>query len=399
MNPNPKSPLDLHFDESGGERHATWLELFFDLVFVFAIAQLAHLLHSDLSWGGFVGFVALFVPVWWLWIDYSYYVDQFNISQTRYRLIMFCVMFGLLILALTLPNALHGGSAKFAAIYSVLRLVIILLYLQAWRVSYQTRELTSRYIISFSIAFFFWLTSIIVPEPVRFVLWAIALFIEIFNGPIAHLTVKSLPAQESHMDERFGLFVIIVLGEAVIAVAQGVSELDWRWQVTWSAISGFVIAVSFWWMYFERSDDSFINQALRGGKQALLKSYIYGYSHFLVFVGIVSVGVGVQAGIEAVAANSLHLQSSIEVVAEHSGDLQERIPLLVGSAIFLWGLSLVQWASPRSLPNQLFAARSLLSVGYLAILFFGQSIDSLVLLTLMLFSIVALVNFESRYLR
>ena len=246
-------PLRLHVGKDReSTRHATWLELFFDLVFVFAIAQLANLLHRDLRRTGNAGYGAHFIPVWWLWIDFSYYADQFDIDSGPYRLVMLGVMFGLVVMALTINDALQGGSANFAAIYTTLRLVIIVLYIQAWRCVPQSRELTTRYILSFSVAFLLWLISIGVPEPGRFWLWAVALLIEISNGPITYLTIRNVPTQKSHMDERFGLFVIIVLGEAIIAVATGVSQTDWQWRSVLAGMGGFLTAISLWWMYFER---------------------------------------------------------------------------------------------------------------------------------------------------
>ncbi len=292
--PSQKSahPLRLHPGEGQGrERHATGLELFFDLVFVLAIAELAHLLHSDYSGSGIVG---------------------------------------------------------FAAVYTALRLVIIFLYMQAWRFVPQSRELTARYVISFSIAFFLWLVSIAVPAPARFWLWALALLIEISNGPITYFTIRNVPTQKSHMDERFGLFVIIVLGEAIIAVASGVGETDWQWGSVLTATGGFLTAVSLWWMYFERADESAINRALRGGKMALFRSYIYGYSHVLAFIGIVATGVGIQFAIEAAAGEPF--------VAEM------RTVLCGGIATFLMGVTTLQWASPSSLPVRVILARSLLAI-------------------------------------
>jgi low temperature requirement protein LtrA len=289
------SPLRLYSSEGErGERHATWLELFFDLVFVVAIAELAHLLHDDLTGAGIVSFAALFVPVWWLWIDFSYYADQFDVDRGLYRLTMLGVMFGMIVLAITLPDVLHGGSIAFASVYAALRFVTIVLYLQAWRFVPQSRELTARYSISFSIAFVLGLVSILTPEPLRYWLWAVALLIEISNGPITYATIRSVPAQASHMDERFGLFVIIVLGEAILAVASGVADANWQWQAALTALSGFIAAVSLWLLYFERADASVIYQALRGGRSALLRSYLYGYSHVFVFMGIVAAGVGTQ---------------------------------------------------------------------------------------------------------
>lgn len=331
-------PLQLHFGKDRKDaRHATWLELFFDLVFVFAIAELAHLLHSDLSWAGIAGFAALFIPVWWLWIDFSYYADQFDVDHGPYRLVILGVMFGLVVMALTIHDALQGGAADFAMTYTALRLVIIVLYLQAWRFVPQSRELTARYIISFSVAFLLWLTSIVVPEPARFWLWAIALLIEISNGPITYLTIRTVPTQKSHMDERFGLFVIIVLGEAIVAIATGVAQTEWQWGNMLTGLGGFLTAVGLWWMYFERADDSVINWALRGGRVALLRSYIYGYSHLLAFMGIVATGVGIQSAIEAASGQAFTAEA--------------RTIFCGGVAIFLIGVTALQWASPSCLPK------------------------------------------------
>ena len=112
MSRSRRNSLQLYVGESDrDERHATWLELFFDLVFVFAIAELAHFFHNELTWAGIGGFAALFVPVWWLWIDFSYYADQFEIDKSSYRLTMLGVMFGMLVLALTVPEALQRCMA------------------------------------------------------------------------------------------------------------------------------------------------------------------------------------------------------------------------------------------------------------------------------------------------
>lgn len=374
-------PLRLHLGHDREQtRHATWLELFFDLVFVFAIAELAHLLHSDLSWMGMAGFVGLFVPVWWLWIDFSYYADQFDVDSGPYRLVMLGVMFGLVVLALTVHDALQGGSAEFAAVYTALRLVIIFLYVQAWRFVPQSRELTARYAISFSGAFLLWLLSIAVPEPSRFWLWAIALLVEISNGPITYLTIRTVPTQKSHMDERFGLFVIIVLGEAIISVATGVSQTDWQWRSVLTGMGGFLTAISLWWMYFERADESTIDQALRGGKRVLLRSYIYGYSHVLAFMGIVATGVGIQFAIEAASGPAFSAEA--------------RTVLCGGITLFLIGVSTLQWASPNSLPGRAILVRSLLAGLSLCLIPVGSGISPMIIVLLLSMLLVALNRFD-----
>ncbi|MEL7069794.1 MAG: low temperature requirement protein A [Cyanobacteria bacterium J06634_6] len=383
QHPLQRTPfLRLHSKKKGESehRHATWLELFFDLVFVLSMAELAHLLHAHPDWEGLTSFAILFIPVWWLWIDFSYYADQFDVNRGGYRLAFFGIMFGIVVMSLTIPDALGEGTANFAAAYATLRLVIIVLYLQAWRLVPQSRELTARYIASFSVAFFLWLVSIVVPVPIRFWLWAIALFIEISNGPITYLTIRNVPKQESHMDERFGLFVIIVLGEAIIAVASGVADTTWQWQSVLTASAGFLTAVSLWWMYFERADEDVINQALRGGRKALLCSYIYGYSHVFAFMGIVATGVGIQFAIEAAAGEVFSLPM--------------RVALCGGIAVFLAGVTTLQWASTHSLPQRVVGMRSLLTLFSLCLIPLSGLLSPWLTVGLLAVSLVAINKFD-----
>jgi low temperature requirement protein LtrA len=385
-----KQSLRLHTgdrDSPEGElqtsRHATWLELFFDLVFVVAIAQLAHFLHDHLDWTGIASFAILFIPVWWLWIDFSYYADQFDVERGFYRLIILGIMFGMIVLGLTIPGALLSGSAQFASVYAALRFAIVGLYFQAWRLVPEARELTMRYTLSFAIALVLWIVSIALPPPIQFMLWGVALLIEISNGPITYATIRSVPTQVSHMDERFGLFMIIVLGEAIVSVASGVSGIKWQWQETLTAISGFVVATSLWWLYFECAEDSVINQALRSNrKRTLLRSFVYGYSHVFVFAGIVASGVGIQTAIEGADAREL----PIEV----------RTVLCGGLSLYLLGLSAVQWAAPRSLPHQILSGRMLATLACLVFIKLGSFLAPVALLGFLVFILIGVIRFQSQ---
>lgn len=379
--------LQLYVGESetNQERHATWLELFFDLVFVVAIAQLSHLLHEHLDWGGITSFAVLFIPVWWLWIDFSYYADQFDVERGFYRIVMLGVMFGMIVLSLTIPKALSTGSAQFASVYAALRFVIVGLYFQAWRMVPESRELTKRYTLSFAIALLLWLVSIVLPPPIRFVLWGVAMLVEISNGPITYATIRSVPVQVSHMDERFGLFVIIVLGEAIVSVASGVSGIKWQWQETLTAISGFVAATSLWWLYFECANDSVINQALRSNqKRTLLRSFVYGYSHVLVFAGIVASGVGIQSAIEG--ANAGALSTPVRTV------------LCGGLGLYLLGLSAVQWAAPRSIPNRRLGGRVLVTLVCVVLIGLGGVLAPAVLMGLLVLILIGIIQFQGHVL-
>lgn len=388
--PDQRSPLPasfiqrprLYMSESSGERHVTWLELFFDLVFVVAVAELAHLLYDDMTLTGILTFTALFVPVWWQWIDFSYYADQFDTDGPLTQMLTLLVMFGIIVLALTIHDVTHGGALAFAGAYIALRMIIIGLYLWAWRTVPESRELAGRYSLSFVIALVVWCISLFVPEPLRFVLWGLALLIEIGNGPLTYATIKQVPTQISHMDERFGLFVILVLGEAVIAVATGVADTEWRWPATLAAVGGFVIASSLWWLYFARADNSAINQALRSNRRGLLRSFLYGYSHFFVFAGITATGVGIQKAIQT---------------APEALSLVEHAVLSGGVAACLLGISLVQWSAPQSLAQPIFSARLLGALICGVLVLAGGDLAITTLVALVVLVLLSLIGFETMY--
>ena len=329
--------------DTSGERHATWLELFFDLVFVVAVAALARFLHEDLTAAGLLAFVLLFVPVWWQWIDFSYFLDQFDTHDLLHKLVLFAVMFGVIALAIAIPGALHGGAVQFTLAMIALRTLMVWHYWRAWRNVPESHELTGRYLLSFSVALGVWLLSLAVPEPAKYAVWALAQAIEIANGPITYATIRHVPRQVSHMDERFGLFVIIVLGEAVVQVAAGIADVRWQGSGTVAAVSAFLLAACAWWLYFLRADASVIHRALRSDRHNLLLAYVYGYSHFFVFAGITAAAVGAEVAIHAAPGGQLPAGAGLVLSA--------------GLAAYLFGVTALQYAAPRSLPRAVIAGR------------------------------------------
>lgn len=371
---------------SGEEgRHTTWLEHFFDLVYVFALARIAHFLHDDLTVAGFSGFVFLFVPVWYAWIGFSYYSDQFDTDDVPYRLTIVAAMFGSIALALTLGGALDGGAVAFAASYIFLRVLLIALYVRAWRSVDEAKQLCAGFVASFSLGTAFWVVSILVPEPLRFVLWGIGLVIEIFGPTVVYQIITQVPEQDSHMSERFGFFTIFVLGESVIAVGTGLQDVEWQTLGVVTAIVGFSAAVWMWWLYFGRADEraegSVISQAIRSGKWELLLSFVYGYGHYFTYAGIVAASIGVQGSIEATA---------------ESGPLAfgGRLALCGGVLLFLFGIIANHWPAARGLPAAAFGARLLAALAVAFLLLAGGIFSPVVLVFLVSGVLLALTAFE-----
>jgi low temperature requirement protein LtrA len=273
-------------------RRATWLELFFDLIFVVAIAQLANNLHKDTTFTGFIGFVLLFIPVWWAWIGATFYANRFDVDDIGNRILTGMQMLAIAALAINVHNGLGSSSIGFALSYVFIRVMLIFQYLRVAQTLPQARKLATWYAFGFAIAACFWFISTFIPLPYRFVFWLVGIVID-FVTPMSatHLQTRLLPNFE-HLPERFGLFVIIVLGEAIVAVVNGVSEMQWQFMSVTFAVLGFCIAFSLWWVYFENVGGKALQAAGTAGQTRVLQTWLYG--HLPLVLGIAMAGIGVK---------------------------------------------------------------------------------------------------------
>jgi low temperature requirement protein LtrA len=286
----PQLRIGDDFEEQS--RHATWLELFFDLVFVVAVSQLAHNLSADVSIQGFLGFVFLFLPVWWSWIGATFYANRFDVDDAGHRVLTAVQMLAIASMAVNIHHGLDKSSVGFALSYVIVRLMLVFQYLRAAIHLPQARGLACRYAIGFAIAAAFWLVSVFVPIPARFFLWMLGLLVD-FATPLTSVKLQTrlLPNFE-HLPERFGLFTIIVLGEAIIAVVNGIAEQNWNLPSVIAAALGFSIAFSLWWIYFENVGGSALRSAPTERRVSTLQVWLYG--HLPLVIGLAGTGVGVE---------------------------------------------------------------------------------------------------------
>ena len=299
-------PRLLTVESGGDERHASWLELFFDLVFVLAVSRLSQILAGQSDLVGFAKFALLFVPVWWNWVGYTFYADRFETDETAYRLLMFAGMASVAAWSLTLAGAFTpAGDLPFVVCTVLGRLVLITLYIRANYYVPLARPLTNQFITGISIAVSTFALSLFFPAPYRYYLWAVAMLIELCI-PFLNLRVsRTVPVDFSHIPERFGLFTIIVLGEAVISTANGASVAEWTPMTIAAAGVGFSMAAAVWWLNFDFVDDG----AIRSGR--LIPRFVYIYGNFFIVASIVILGVGVEHAIREVSEPHLHYASLI----------------------------------------------------------------------------------------
>jgi low temperature requirement protein LtrA len=326
--------------DAGKQRTATWLELFFDLAFVLVVAELAVGLRNDLTLQGVLVFAGLFTSVWWAWAGFTFYANRFDTDDVIYRLAKLTAMLAVAGLAASATDATGSLAAQFALAQAALRIVLVYLYLRAYRHVVQARTLIAVYVVAESIAVTLWLAGAVAPAPARYLCWAAAVAAEAAAPIMATMRSAGLPLHFEHLPERFGLFVILVLGESVAAIAVGVHETHWEPVTVTVAVLGFVTAVSLWWTYFDLAGAA-ATQTLadRGGHRSTLLHDVYAYGHWPIALGLAAAGVGIEGAI---------LQGGQPTLTSGS-----RWVLCGGVALYLLALSAIQGGIAGSLRSSL----------------------------------------------
>ena len=365
-------PPRLRTLDDDGERHASWLELFFDVVFVVAIAQLAHELVDDHSLRGFAVFAALFLPVFIAWQGFTIYADRFDTDDAVFRLAIFAAMLAIAALAVQVPDVAHGDSTGFVTAYVVLRLLMVGLYLRSYRHVPSARPLIARYATGYSLGSAVWLTSLALAAHGRYVVWGLALAWE-YSLPILfrrfHATI---PVSTSHVPERFALFTIIVLGETIVAVALGTAGSDWALEAAVAGALGFVAAAALWWIYFGTG----AGMEMRPTTRAIL---VFTHFHIPVLAALTAVSAGVALAIEQAPG---HLDDGA------------RWALCGGAAAYLACLTVAQRALVRGVSTRKMVARAAAILALVALALAGADLRTVAFVGVTSAILLALVVFE-----
>jgi len=271
-------------EESNIERKVSWLELFYDLVFVVIIAQLAHDLASHLNVPGLFTFVLLFMPAWWMWVSGTVYNERFETQDISYRLLVFLQMLAVSALALFAHGATGATSAGFALSYAAGRALVVFMWGRAGRHNPQARPVTSRYVVGFSLSILLWVTSVFVPAPLRFFFWGLGLAIDVAT-PLATIRYQRLLPRysSSKLPERMGLLVLIVLGESVVSVVNGLgSDLETlNVLLGVKLVLGIGVTFGLWWVYFD-----FVSR--RSPKPTPTMSIAWTHLHLLLLISLIA---------------------------------------------------------------------------------------------------------------
>lgn len=282
---------------TGEEREASRIELFYDLAYVLVVAELASTFLKNLTWTGTAIFAALFTAMWLAWSSTTLYANRFDTDDLVFRLAQLVSTAAVAGCAAAASGGIGPTSAIFATCYLAARVVLLGLYVRAWRHVPDGRGTISVYLATTGVGAVLWAVSIAVPEPARYVLWAVAVLVDASGPFIATWRGDTAPLHTEHLPERFGLFVILVLGELVAGIVTGVHDVNWAPLPVVVAVLGFAVAAALWWSYFDVASASGNRQLQEEGEEQEEvdeRHDLYVYGHLPLTLGITASGVGIE---------------------------------------------------------------------------------------------------------
>lgn len=282
------------------EHRVTPLELFFDLVVVFAITQVTQLMAGDLSWRGLGRGLLVLAAIWWAWTGYAWLTNTLEPEEVLVRAGMFAAMASMLVVALAVPHAFGADAVLFGVGYLLVHLLDTALLAIAAGGNRDLRRVLMRIAPSAAIAPLVILAAGVVGGRWQVALWGIALAI-LYSGPLIGLG-RGWRVSATHFAERYGLVVIIALGETIIAIGVGAADIPLTLGPISTAILGVVVIAALWWAYFDVV--AVLAQAglSRTSDEARLRLArdFYSYLHLPMIAGIVLFALGLEETIEHV---------------------------------------------------------------------------------------------------
>ena len=285
-------------------RPATPLELFFDLTVVVAVSRAAAALHDELSEGnvvdGIAGFVAVFFAVWWAWMNYTWFASAHDSDDVPHRFLTLVQMAGALVLAAGVSDALEYGDWLVVTIgYVIMRVGLVTSWLRVARDAPEVRARSVRYALGISALQALWLLRLALPTDWGWLAFVVLVACELAVPVWAERAWLRPIFHPRHIDERYGLFTIIVLGESVLSAATGfqtaLDEGGLTPELLAVGLGGLVLAFTAWWLYFDHPGHLTPSPS---------EAFRWGYAHVVIFAALAAMGAGLHVATEAVTGDA-----------------------------------------------------------------------------------------------
>jgi len=325
-------------------RVATPLELFFDLVFVIALARAAEVLHHAVADGhaaaGVQLFVMAFFAIWWAWMNFTWFASAYDCDDVPYRLLAFVQMVGALVFSTGVGEAFAAGDFRIGFTgYLIMRLAMVGQWLRAAHQDPGHRRTALRYALGITVVQAAWATMFLVPDETRPLVFLVLALAEVAVPAWAERGGMTT-WHPHHISERYGLFTIIVLGESVLAASLAIQAITsaegLSLPLVMVILGGLLTIFAMWWLYFDGSFARLLHGGYRG-------AFTFGYGHFIVLGTAAMVGPGL-----AVLAD----QATQHAEISRSG---AGLALAIPAALFLLSLWVMHWLNGERGPTRWWA--------------------------------------------
>jgi low temperature requirement protein LtrA len=306
------------------ERRTTPVELLWDLVFVFAVTQVTTLLTRDLSWAGFGRAMLVLALVWWAWSAFVWATNAQDPDAPVFRGTLLLATLLIFVVGLALPHAFGRDGTVFAVAYTGVRLLHLALYVDASRRGNASLRAIAGFSVTVAIGMGLLVAGSFLHESARIAMWSLAVAID-YAGP-AWLTRERLRGLQAvaveHFAERYSLFIIICLGESIVAVGLSASGRRLDAELIAAVSLALLITIGLWWTYFDRFAATAQERLRRHQDPVLAAADAYSYLHLLLVAGIIVFAVGAKYAVA-------HVDDPLSAAA--------RLSLCGGVALYLVG--------------------------------------------------------------
>jgi low temperature requirement protein LtrA len=286
-------------NRDGAHASVGFVELFFDLVFVFAVTQLSHTLLEHLTWLGALQAALLLGALWWAWIDTSWITNWLDPERPQVRIMLFALMGAGLVMSTSLPEAFGDKGLVFAAAFVSIQVGRGLFTLWAVRGDEVLRRNFQRISIWAASGGVLWIAGGLLEGQARLIVWLFAVAGE-FAAPMLYFWVPGLgrshttdwQVEGGHLAERVGLFIIICLGESVLVTGATFAGLEWTPAVIGAFASAFVGALAMWWIWFSQAQRAASDVIAGSDDPGRIARRAYTYGPILVVAGVIVTAVG-----------------------------------------------------------------------------------------------------------
>jgi low temperature requirement protein LtrA len=344
----------LRKNRSADAPEVTRIELFFDLVYVFAVTQLSHRLAMHLTPRGALETLVLFLAVWWAWNYTAWAMNWANPESTPVRVLLLVLMLLSMLMSAAIPHAFLDRSVPFAVAYVALQTVrsgFMVVALRGLRMGRNYAQLLAWTLI----AGIPWVAGALVEGDLRLVLWIIALLLD-YAGPMHGFALPrmgSTPIGDwtlagGHLAERCQLVLLVALGESILAVGVTFSNEPWSAAAVAAFVLGFTGTVALWWLYFSRQAEAGATTIAESDEAARLGRAGYAYAHAIMVAGVIVVAVGIEQTVAHPAGSTSAAAACV---------------ILGGPALFLAGNAVFKFVLTEHVPHS-----RLLAIAALALL-------------------------------